>query len=249
MAQNLNIDKVFVAHVKSGAEARRESIDRQLSQRGIPYEFMLNGDLEDMPQALIDRWFLPKRIMNPKMMSCTCKHLLIYEQMHRDGLKDALILEDDIFLSADFVVQFNKVVQELFCRKDTSPSLAWISFENSTLRFPPRSVLTPSMNLYRALEPRCTGAYYIGAEAARSLLKIADSEKLSLPIDCFVEVIAKRSPSPLELYWCHPTIAEQGSMNGVFDSIDERRTASLWRKVKWNLDKCYKVLKHGVSRK
>ena len=72
MAQNLNVGNVFVAHVKSGSEARKKSIDQQLLHHGIQYEFMLDGDLEDMPQAIVDRWFLPKLIQNPKMMSCTC---------------------------------------------------------------------------------------------------------------------------------------------------------------------------------
>ncbi len=247
MIQTIDAEKIFVAHVKSGYESRRTSIVKQLSRFNLSFEFMLDGDIEDITADLKYRWFLPELIRNPKMMSCTCKHLLIYEQIVKSGWQGALILEDDIFLAVDFVEEFNKSMRELFSRSDVSPSKAWVSYENSTLRFPSRTILKSTQRLYRVDEPRCTGAYYIGAEAAHSLLKIADSEKVDLPIDCYVELVAKRNPSPLELYWCHPTIAEQGSMNGVFSSIDKRRTASAWRKMKWSLDKCYKVLKHRVA--
>lgn len=247
MIPTIDVEKVFVAHVKSGYESRRRSIVEQLSRLNLCFEFMLDGDIEDITEELKDRWFLPELINNPKMMSCTCKHFLIYEQIVKSGWQGALILEDDIFLAVDFVEEFNKSMRELFSRRDVFPSRAWVSYENSTLRFPSRTILKSTQRLYRSGEPRCTGAYYIGAEAAHSLLKIADTEKVDLPIDCYVALVTKRNKSPLELYWCHPTIAEQGSMNGVFSSMDIRRKAGLWRKMKWRLDKYYKVLKHRVA--
>lgn len=242
-----NTDQVFVAHVKSGYESRQKSIDAQFSRLNIDFEYLLDGDIADISQETKTRWFLPALAASPKMMSCTCKHFLIYERIVDSGLQGALIFEDDIFLAEDFVQQYNVASHELFDRDDIDPDRAWISYENSTLRFPPKSVFRPSQRLYRAVEPRCTGAYYIGAEAAKGILQIANSEKAGLAIDCFVEEIANRDDSPVDLYWCHPTIAEQGSMNGVFQSMDTRRTASLWRKMKWNLDKYYKYTKNRVA--
>ena len=240
-------DQVFVAHVKSGYESRRKSIDEQFSRLKIDFEYLLDGDICDISVDTKNRWFLPPLIASPQMMSCTCKHFLIYERIVESGLQGALIFEDDIFLADDFVRQYNLATRELFDRDDIDPGRAWISYENSTLRYPPKRVLRPSQRLYRAVEPRCTGAYYIGAEAAKGILQLADSEKAGLAIDCFVEKIANRADSPVDLYWCHPTIAEQGSMNGAFQSIDARRSASLWRKIKWNLDKYYKAIKHRAA--
>lgn len=240
-------DQVFVAHVKTGYESRRKSIDEQFLRLNIDFQYFLDGDIGDISDHTKNRWFLPSLVANPKMMSCTCKHFLIYEQIVERGLQGALIFEDDIFLAKDFVRQYNLATRELFGRDDIAPGRAWISYENSTLRFPPKSALRPSQRLYRAEEPRCTGAYYIGADAAKGILQIANSEKAGLGIDCFVSKIAKRDDSPVDLYWCHPTIAEQGSMNGVFESIDARRSATLWRKIKWNLDKYYKSIKHRAA--
>lgn len=244
----LDVDKVFVVHVKHGYEARRKSIELQLSRLGIPFEFMLDGDIEDVTQERIDEWFSSAMMKCPNaVMSCACKHLLIYRQMQLQGLKSALILEDDIFLSVDFIDRFNQAIEESNSREDVNPSRAWISFENSTLRFPPRTLLSPSKQLYRAYKPRCTGAYSIGSEVARTLMQIASSEKMANAIDCFVTEVLTRTPAPFELYWCHPTIAEQGSMNGAFDSMNDRRSASLWRKLKWKADKFYKVMKSRVA--
>jgi glycosyl transferase, family 25 len=247
MSSLYNTDLVFVAHVKSGYESRRKSIDRQFSRLRIDFEYLLDGDIADITGEIKNRWFCPSLIASPKAMSCTCKHLMIYEKMVACGTQGALIFEDDIFLVDDFVAQYNLATRELFEREDIDSDRAWISYENSTLRYPPKSTLRPSQRLYRAREPRCTGAYYIGAGAAKGILRIADTERADRPIDCFVEVIANRKDSPVDLYWCHPTIAEQGSMSGVFQSMDPKRTATLWRKMKWNLDKYYKSLRHRAA--
>ena len=247
MVSLFKTDHVFVAHVKTGYEQRRRSIDEQFSRLNIDFEYFLDGDINDISEELKNRWFLPALIASPKTMSCTCKHLLIYKRIVESGLQGTLVFEDDIFLAEDFVQQYNSATQELFEREDINPDRAWISYENSTLRFPSKRVLRPSQRLYRAEEPRCTGAYYIGAEAAKGILEIANLEKTGLAIDCLVADLATRINTPVDIYWCHPTIAEQGSMSGVFESIDPRRSAGLWRKLKWNLDKCYKSIKHRAA--
>ena len=129
----LAADKVYVIHVRTGAEDRAASIEAQLRQRGIAFEYVLEGDMEDLEPVLLDRYFtgMMKRV-HPKT-SCCCKHIIAYSRMMRDGHQSALILEDDIQLSADFVEALNASVAELRARDDARPDTAVISLENSGL--------------------------------------------------------------------------------------------------------------------
>lgn len=243
MKPTIKVDRVLVANVKAFTD-RRKSIEQQMSRLGIPFEFMLDGDIPDITPDLKQRWFRSPLTSHPKSMSCTCKHFLIYEKMAQQGWNGVLVLEDDIFLADNFVDIFNRTQKELLARTDIDPEWAWISYENSGLRFPRQNTLTAGRYLYQANALRCTGAYYIGARAADYLLNVAEVEKADTVIDCYIENVMQRPASLIEVYWCHPTIAEQGSMNGSFDSMDPRRRATWWRKVQWHADKLFKTVKH-----
>ncbi|MFM8703673.1 MAG: glycosyltransferase family 25 protein [Planctomycetia bacterium] len=238
--------RVFVVHVKKGYEARRRSIERQLAALSIPFEFMLDGDISDLDETRMSRWFGPNMTANA-VSSCACKHLLVYERLLSEGLPGALVLEDDILLGGNFVDVFNATLAELDSAPTSRHATAWLSYENSTLRMPSRRDVHDEQLLYRANEPRCTGAYYIGAAAARGLLDVASSRKLHEPIDCFVSGLVRSGVSFLDIYWCHPPVAEQGSMNGVFDSMDSRRRSGAIRRMKWLVDKWYKIARHRIA--
>lgn len=239
-------EPVLVAHVKHGYEARRKSIESQLGSLGIPFEFMLDGDMSDIDDELSSRWFADCFPAGPAQ-SCTCKHLLMYDRIVEAGWRGALILEDDILLAKNFVPVFNASLDELLRQHNATLDTAWISYENSTLRMPSRSALRKGQLLYRAELTRCTGAYYIGAGAAAALLRAAATLKVNKAIDIWVNDMARRLPGKLQIHWCHPTIAEQGSMNGQFDSMNASRNATLWRRVKWNADKWYKTARHRAA--
>ena len=230
---------VLVAHVKHGFEDRRRSIERQFRDLGIPFEFMLDGDIPDIDAEMSARWFDPRFPLGPAQ-SCACKHLLMYERIVKAGWEGALILEDDIFLLEGFAPAFEASLQELRRQDGAVLGAAWISYENTGHVVPPRQEMKQGQMLYRSTTTRCTGAYYIGFAAASALLHEASTRKVDKPIDCWVEDMVPILPDRLQIYWCHPAIAEQGSMNGRFDSMDSRRRAGVWRSFKWKVDKLYK---------
>lgn len=240
------VEPVLVAHVKEGYEHRRESIEWQMADLGIDFEFMLDGDISDIDAELSSRFFSPRFGPGPTQ-SCACKHFLMYERIVRAEWPGALILEDDILLAKNFVHVFQASLQELRARDAAALHTAWISYENSTLRMPPRSTLRAGQLLYPAMLTRCTGAYYIGAGAAAALLHAASVRKADKEIDLWVNDMAQLMPDKLHIHWCHPTVAEQGSMNGQFDSMDRRRSSTLWRRVKWTSQKWYKTVRHRAS--
>lgn len=239
-------EPVLVAHVKHGYEKRRESIERQLGALGMPFRFMLDGDIPDIDAELSSRWFADSFTISPAQ-SCACKHLFMYERIVKAGWTGALILEDDILLAKNFVSVFHQSLEELRRWNDPALETAWISYENSTLNVPPRSELRAGQLLYRATQTRCAGAYYIGAGAAATLLQAASSIKVDKPIDHWVNDMARRMPEGLQIHWCHPAVAEQGSMNGRFASMDPRRTATLWRRLKWTANKWYKTARSRAA--
>lgn len=239
-------EPVLVAHVKRGYESRRRSIEQQLHDRSMSFEFMLDGDIPDLTPAVMARWFAP-HLEPVAMQSCTCKHLLMYERIVAEGWPGALILEDDIVLAESFVQVFTATLEELRIPAGSAVETAWISYENSTLRMPRGSQLRRGVHLYPASRTRCTGAYYVGRRAAQALLELAETEKVTAGIDIWVDAMAALAPEEIRILWCHPTLAEQGSMNGLFDSMDPRRRASLWRRVKWNADKFYKTVRYRAA--
>jgi len=239
-------EPVLVAHVKQGYESRRRSIERQLHDLQMPFEFMVDGDIPDLSPAVMARWFAPS-LKPTAMQSCTCKHLLMYERIVAEDWPGALILEDDIVLADSFVRVFVASLEEVRESGGSAIETAWVSYENSTLRMPRGSDLRRGRHLYPAKRTRCTGAYYVGRRAAQMLLRLAETEKVTAGIDIWVDSMAARAPEEIRILWCHPTVAEQGSMNGLFDSMDPRRRASLWRRVKWNADKLYKTVKYRAA--
>ena len=239
-------EPVLVAHVKQGHESRRRSIERQLHELMMPFEFMLDGDIPDLTPAVMARWFAPT-LEPAAMQSCTCKHLLMYQRIVSEGWPGALILEDDIVLADSFVQVFHATLDELRSTDGSAIETAWVSYENSTLRMPRGSQLQKGVHLYPAHRTRCTGAYYVGRRVAQALLHLAETVKVNAGIDIWVDSMAQLAPEEIRILWCHPTVAEQGSMNGLFDSMDPRRRASLWRRVKWNANKFYKTVRYRAA--
>lgn len=232
----LAVDAVYVVHVRTGAEERAVSIERQAALHGFTFSYMLDGDIADLTPALLGRWFKGRRARPGGLTSCTVKHFLIYERMLQERRRDALVLEDDMILADDFVPAVNQSLSELRKRTDARPELSFISFENSGLK--PVSNARPDVTLYRADHGRCTGAYWLSAQVAERFLTRAEREKTELPIGHYQNRFFHSGE--VDVWWRQPAIAEQGSHSGVFDSTLSPRYRRGWlRKMIWELMKVY----------
>ena len=89
--------------------------------------------MEDLTPEWLDQWFGPPMNVAQPRTSCCSKHLVAYQRMIRDGWNDALVLEDDMFLSEDFVERAEPEPEELRSRPGLAEA-AYISLENSGLR-------------------------------------------------------------------------------------------------------------------
>lgn len=237
--QNGQTVQVFVAHVKVGYEDRARHIDAHLGALGVPFEYLLDGDIPDLDPGRLETYFTGEEMKRPSgITSCAMKHLLVYEEIVRRDLPGALVLEDDIFLTRDFLPVFAATLDELARQPDRAAEPALISYENSSLRFVPPEELVPGQHLYARDRGRCTGAYWVNRAGAESMLRYTRAHRCHRPIDHYHNHLV--AAGALRIYWCHPAIAEQGSHSGVFGSaIDERRTGFL-RRAKWLVQKLYK---------
>jgi len=230
----INVDAVFVVHVKRGYDDREKHINQHLPSRGISnFEYMLEGDVDDLSDEIIDSHFSGLITESKANMSCAYKHFLIYKSIVERGLKTALILEDDIFLDKDFISVFNQCVVDL----PESKSGVFINFERAGA-YVPRIIKRSRKFLYRSKENRLNGAYFVDASAANNYYQYMLDNKYNLPADWMITKMSNELQLPI--YWCEPTIAEQGSKNGMFASQLSGRKKGLYQRIKWVLNRFYK---------
>jgi len=236
-AATLDVDRVYVIHVRNGAEDRAAFIEGQLARLGIEFEYVLDGDRDRLTPEVMARWFRGTMATPTPDTSCSFKHLTACERIVRDGHDSALVLEDDVVLPPGFVADLNRSIAELRRRADATPGIGYISLENTGLETftPPAAGET----LVRADHGRAAGAYWLSRGAAERLLQRADAERLEEPFDHFQNRLARSGE--MQLWWRHPAIAEQGSHNGMFSSMLAPDRAGPLRRLKWRARKAWQL--------
>lgn len=234
---------VYVAHVKKGYEDRERHINEMMGRLGVSFSYMLDGDISDFTPETEARYFSPDISIPMPARSCALKHLLIYEDIIRRDLPGALVLEDDICLSSRCPEIFTKSMQELPQyehpeERDRTMRPVMISYEDTRLRFVERSRREKGRVLYQGDRDRMTGCYYVNRAAAETMLdQIKTGGGLTMPIDLFHCRMLRQGK--LQYLWCQPTVATQGSHNGLFRSgIYTAKTA--WEERKWKFKLLYR---------
>jgi len=229
--------------VREGFEDRAASIESQMGRLGLNFEYMLEGDMVDLDDRGLERWFSGyMRNVHP-MASCSTKHLLCYEKVAREEWPAVLILEDDALLADAFVQVVEGAAAEI--DRDHRPLDPWyISLENSGLRFVPVADRRPGTFLYSATTGRCAGGYMVNLAMAKMLLAAAEGGGLSVQIDTFID---QSLPSDdVQAFWCEPPVVEQGSHSGVFTSSLVGHERSLSRRIGWAIRKMLRRVKYRL---
>ena len=226
--------------MRHGYEDREAHINAMLHEHGIPFEYMLRGDIADLGDGLAERFLAPAIGIPRAAQSCAVKHLLIYEDIVRRDLPGALVLEDDIVFLPRFDKIFEQSMRELprYDAGGTAPVL--ISYEDTRLRFVERSRREKGRVLYPGDRDRMAGCYYINRAAAALILDTLRAEGgLTMPMDLYHNELLRRGE--LQYLWCQPTIARQGSHNGMFRSaLNDTKTRT--DELKWKLRYWYRRL-------
>lgn len=171
-------------------------------------------------------------------LSCAYKHLLVYYQLQDDAENDIyLVLEDDIVLYSNFCQKLNIIIEEI---KSRNLSNFIISIEDSMLRYVKRSNRKKEIVLYPEKHGRLAGAYLMDKKAANNLLEEMNRNKCCRPIDWFHNHCSEIGL--INIYWSHPTIAIQGSLNGMFPSTIDNKKFGISRIFKFQLTRAYKKI-------
>ena len=190
--------------MRHGYEDREAHINAMLHEHGIPFEYMLRGDIADLDKGLAERFLAPAIGIPRAAQSCAVKHLLIYEEIVRRDLPGALVLEDDIVFLPRFDKIFEQSMRELprYDAGGTAPVL--ISYEDTRLRFVERSRREKGRVLYPGDRDRMAGCYYINRAAAALILDTLRAEGgLTMPIDLYHNELLRPRRAAISLVPAH----------------------------------------------
>jgi len=234
--------QIFVLHVASGYENRGRHVESMMSRLGLDFEYMLRGDIPQITPEVLNKYFaaaVPDGFGSKAdaFTSCTYKHLLVYDEIVKRRLCGALVLEDDAVLFKKFPAVFAKSIDELSTLPDM-PTI--VSFEDTRLRFVPRSRRIKGRLLYPGHCDRLAGCYYVNAAAASMMLDYAREKGIDRPIDNFHTLLLHEGL--LRYLWVHPAVATQGSFTGLFPSSLSKRYARLLTPIVWRLKLLYRKL-------
>ena len=110
----------YVLHVNKPQYAKRkEHIIKTMSAHNIPFEWIYDGNQEDISDKVLKSLFKKPFLESSPEVSCCYKHYLAWKSFLSTDKTYALILEDDVFLAPDFVAMFNRSITELSQYKDT----------------------------------------------------------------------------------------------------------------------------------
>ena len=95
--------------------------------------------------------------------------------------------------------------------------------------------MRPGQRLYPADRGRFTDSYIIGATTAGHRLSWIDAHRMSRPIDN--EFDAMDRALGVEMLWLEPPVVEQGSKNGLFQTVLEAAPSRPVQRLKFGWEK------------
>jgi glycosyl transferase family 25 len=210
--------KIFVTHYTK-LKDRKIALEKQFKDHNITdYEFIEKYDREDLT-------FYEQMLFHPKLpssvMSLSLKHRHAYRAI-RDNYDCALILEDDVILSPNFVAILEGYIKEL----PTDYDMLFIG-DGCNFHIPDEQ-LEPNKHIYlKENTPttwggdgstKCSDSYIITKACATRICEYVDRliYKTFLPLDWWLNMVIRECE--FKVYWAEPTIVTQGSEGGIYGS-------------------------------
>ena len=226
------IDKIFVLHCKSGYEDRAESIESQFANHQLAFDYILDWDVSDLT-PISKKHFSPH--LSDVLISLCQKHFEVMRQVVRHEYKRVVVFEDDIFLFPNFRTEMSRVVAE----SDSLPFPHAIYLSNSCNKYTPRSQRIRGKILYEQDHSRAADAYVLTLEVCKRRLNWLENNQIGVALDHLYCNMDRELG--IKMYWVEDPICEQGSMNGRFSSSIENEHLLWVQRMRWKLDKFYKM--------
>ena len=224
--------RIFVLHY-SKLTHRKKHVLNQFKKNGIEeFEFIEHFDKDEITDdecPEFDKNYITDRRSE---LSLHLKHFYIYKLMITENIDEALIFEDDVVLSDDFINKLTEYMTQL-------PKNYDMLFIGDGCRLHiPTTQLIPNKYIYEKCvditndsggATRCTDSYIIHNRCARKICDYTSNltNNIKLPIDWWLNIAAR--DNNLKIYWAEPTIVTQGSQSGLFsrsisNSTDTNKT-------------------------
>ena len=228
--------EVLVIHVR-GQEERRQFIEQQLKTLGAHCHFILDGNMEDLSNEVLDRYFDGDMHGVYPRTSCAYKHLLAMQYMIDHKLDHALVVEDDLRFYHNFPTVFEQSVKECAEHYDDLPMM--VNYEESSLMLVPRSLRRKGTVVYPAQRDRFAGCYYLNLRAAEVIMDYVTTHRSDTTSDRLHSRLVDLGL--LHYYWSHPCVACQCSCDGSMPTMIPTRPRPL-KRLKWFYKRFYKHL-------
>ena len=213
---NKYFSKVFVINMEKDV-GRMNDVSTMLNKESVSFErfeAVNGGELSKQEKDALVTTFCNIACTN-SIIGCALSHHKIWEKIVDEDIKNALILEDDVFFAEDYKGVLEKAMAQLpedcdilylgctgLCEKSKKyyNPFTWILhlFKNNNKQFESNNLFVPEFAL-------SAHAYAITNAGCRKLLKYI--EKVNQHID--IEIAFKQKN--LNIYSCHPNIAYQKS--------------------------------------
>lgn len=225
----LGLDQVYVINVRT-FEDRRRHVTAELSRFGLTAEFVHDWDAVDLTPEIEARYFAGANL-SPGQKSCALKHVTALECIVERRQRAALVLEDDVVLDNRFAEGVAAALDE--AGRYPEPRVIFIGSGGNF--YTPRRQRKPGQRLYPASRGRFTDSYIIGAPAAKLRLDRIEGKGITHPIDNEFQAIDLELG--VRMLWLEEPVVEQGSKNGLFQTVIEPALPRSVQKIKFAWEK------------
>lgn len=226
------LDGIVVVNVKAFTD-RRAHIEKELRRFGLLGEFVLEHDADEITPELDNRYYSENPQLTFGHKSCGLKHIAIMQRIVQRGWNACLVLEDDAILQSGFKRGVESALREMQARYDGIAHVVYIGSGGNW--YTPRSQRNSGQCLYPAAKGRFTDSYIIGAQAAGMRLGWLENNKMHEPIDNEFDRMDKQLG--IHILWLEPTVVEQGTKYGLFNSSLEGRWPPLVQRCLHTMEK------------
>jgi hypothetical protein len=225
-------DKIYIVHYTKLSD-RYSKVISFLENSKIPYEFIKEYDQEDLSTDILKQYYLADEIkfkqkidplwdsnihrfrtLNLPEISCTIKHLKAIEKVSLECPNFGLILEDDVLFNNNFNDLYKKYISETPTDWDAIflGEGCGINFQNEKI-FNSQKI---SKNSYLMNHPatNCAEAYLLKPQIASKIY----SSAIPFQLVSDWEIAYQLYKFNAKTYWWYPSIASQGSRNGLYKS-------------------------------
>lgn len=217
--------QTYVVNLDS-ATARWEAMEKQLSALELPYARIsaLDGrKLSSKERRQLSsrfRFFLRHaRRQQSSELGCALSHRRVYEQMAKDHVSHALVLEDDAVIDA------NRLAEAMKCFEDVDPAQPKVYLLAAR-----HAAHIPKEGLHRIQRPAvCAMAYLITASAAARI------QKANTPAFTLADDWAGWQGYGVEVFWLTPfAVSESGADSQIVWQAPGRANWK-WYRALWKL--------------